>query len=64
LPDKQRFSGGHIASYAKTLAQKSGEEYKRRFSHYIARGMKPEDLAGHFDQVAVRIQQTVIGEKA
>lgn len=63
LPDKQRLSGGHIASYAKTLAQKSGEEYKKKFSHYISRGMKPEDLTGHFDQLAVKIQQTVSEEK-
>jgi large subunit ribosomal protein L18 len=63
LPDKQRLSGGHIAGYAKTLAQKSGEEYKKKFSHYIARGMKPEDITGHFDQVAGRIQQTASGEK-
>jgi large subunit ribosomal protein L18 len=63
LPDKTRLSGGHIAGYAKILAQKSNEEYKKKFSHYIARGMKPEDLTGHFDQVAVRIQQTASGEK-
>lgn len=63
LPDKQRLSGGHIAGYAKTLAQKSNEEYKKKFSHYIARGMKPEDLTGQFDQVAVRIQQTASGAK-
>jgi large subunit ribosomal protein L18 len=63
LPDKARLSGGHIAGYAKILAQKSNEEYKRKFSHYIARGMKPEDLTGHFDQVAARIQQTASGEK-
>ncbi len=50
LPSMERIGGGHIASYAKSLA---GEHdlYKRRFSAYLNRGLKPEDLSGHFDQV-------------
>jgi large subunit ribosomal protein L18 len=50
LPPMDRIGGSHIATYAKSLA---GEHdlYKKRFSAYLSRGLKPEDLSGHFDEV-------------
>jgi large subunit ribosomal protein L18 len=50
LPPMERIGGSHIATYAKSLA---GEHdlYKKRFSAYLSRGLKPEDLSSHFDQV-------------
>src|SRR5216683_1800428 len=50
LPPMERIGGAHIATYAKSLA---GEHdlYKRRFSAYLSRGLKPEDLSGHFEEV-------------
>ena len=50
LPKMDRIGGSHIAGYAKKLA---GEQdvYKKRFSGYLKRGLKPEDLSGHFEQV-------------
>ncbi len=50
IPPMERIGGSHIASYAKSLA---GEHdlYKRHFSAYLNRGLKPEDLSGHFEEV-------------
>jgi len=50
LPPMERIGGNHIATYAKSLA---GEHdlYKKRFSAYLNRGLKPEDLSGHFEEV-------------
>jgi large subunit ribosomal protein L18 len=49
LPPMDRIGGGHIATYAKSLA---GEHdlYKKRFSAYLTRGLKPEDLSAHFEE--------------
>ncbi len=50
LPPMERIGGNHIATYAKSLA---GEHdlYKKRFSAYLRRGLKPEDLSGHFEEI-------------
>jgi large subunit ribosomal protein L18 len=50
LPPMDRIRGVHISGYAKKLAGEP-ETYKKRFSAYAKRGLKPEDLAAHFDQV-------------
>src|SRR5207247_6348764 len=51
LPPMERIGGNHIATYAKSL---EGEHdlYKKRFSAYLSRGLKPEDLSGHFDAIS------------
>lgn len=50
LPDEARIRGEHIASYAKELSS-NPDRYKRRFSRYLASGLKPESLPDHFEQV-------------
>lgn len=50
LPKMDRINGGHVSSYAKKLAGEQ-ELYRKRFSGYLSRGLKPEDLSGHFEQV-------------
>jgi large subunit ribosomal protein L18 len=52
FPSMERIRGEHIASYAKLL----GEEKERRFSDYIKRGLDPEKLPEHFDEVLARIR--------
>jgi len=42
--DNDRFMGKHIAEYAKSLKESSPEEYKRRFSRYLKKGVAPEEL--------------------
>jgi large subunit ribosomal protein L18 len=46
----ERIGGAHIASYAKSLAGEH-DVYKRRFSAYLNRGLKPEELSGHFEEI-------------
>ena len=55
LPPADRIGGVHIANYAKVLSREP-ESYKKRFSAYLKRGLKPEDLSGHFEQVKQVIQ--------
>jgi large subunit ribosomal protein L18 len=47
LPDEQRIKGQHIVDYAKQLAS-NPELYQKRFSKYISRGFKPEQLTEYF----------------
>ena len=55
LPDESRIRGEHIANYAKQLATENPEEYKKRFSQYLARRLKPEKLPEHFLKVKEKI---------
>jgi large subunit ribosomal protein L18 len=50
IPPMERINGSHISGYAKSLAGQQ-ELYKKRFSAYLSRGLKPEDLSGHFEEV-------------
>ena len=56
LPSHERLSGSHIAAYAKTLLSEGGDAYRRRFSGYVGKGLKPEELSSHFEHVRVQIQ--------
>lgn len=51
LPKESRIKGEHIASYARELAEVEPELYERRFSKYLSRSLKPEQLPIHFDEV-------------
>ncbi len=55
LPKESRIRGEHIASYAKELVEAESNEYKRRFSEYLSKGLKPEELPTHFDEVRSNI---------
>ena len=55
MPDEDRIRGVHIAEYAKQLKEKDPEKYKRVFSRYLARGLDPEKLPEHFEEVKQRI---------
>ena len=55
LPDESRIRGEHIANYAKQLATENPEEYRKRFSQYLARRLKPEKLPEHFLKVKEKI---------
>jgi len=60
LPAEPRLRGEHIASYAKKLSS-DAELYKRCFSQYLHRKLKPEDLPSHFDEVKSRVHQKLSG---
>jgi len=61
LPDPSRIRGEHIANYAKELSS-NPDMYKKRFSKYLAAGLKPEDLPDHFEQVKKKMLESVIKE--
>jgi len=55
LPDEDRIRGVHIANYAEQLKNKDVEEYRRRFSRYLSRGLEPENLPAHFEETKRKI---------
>lgn len=62
LPDDSRIRGEHISKYAKTLSEKS-ELYNKQFSQQLKRGVKPENLPKHFDEVKNNILASFGGKK-
>jgi len=63
LPDKGRIGGAHISEYAKKLSGET-DVYRKTFSGYLKRGLKPEELSNHFEQVRQQIQSAPIEAKA
>jgi len=57
LPAWERIRGEHIALWAEDLKEGDEEKYKRQFSQYLERGLKPEALPEHFDEVLERIKK-------
>lgn len=51
IPSEDRIRGEHIATYAKILLSSNPEAYKRQFSLYLKRGLPPERLPEHFEEV-------------
>ncbi len=56
LPDEDRIRGEHIAEYARLLKSQNEELFKARFSQYLTRGLDPEELPRHFEEVKEKIQ--------
>ncbi|MEM1938444.1 MAG: 50S ribosomal protein L18 [Acidilobaceae archaeon] len=56
LPGEDRIKCEHIAEWAKTLAESNQEFYKRQFSRYLSRGLKPEDIIVHFEDILSKIK--------
>lgn len=63
VPAKDRLSGAHISSYAKNLAGEA-DVYRKMFSGYLKRGLKPEEVSNHFDQVKQQIQTAPLEAKS
>lgn len=53
VPDDDRISGLHIASYARILREQGLLE--KRLSEYLERGLEPENIPEHFKEVKERI---------
>lgn len=62
IPPMERINGAHIVGYAKSLAGQQ-DLYKKRFSAYLSRGLKPEDLSGHFEQVRKNVMSAPLEAK-
>ena len=52
--DEERFSGKHIAEYAKKI--KDTDSYKKQFSVYTAKGVSPENITELFESVKSKLQ--------
>ena len=55
LPKEERFNGSHIAEYSKRIKSENPKDYEKRFSAYLKKGVSPENLPGHFDEVKKKI---------
>jgi len=53
LPKEDRFSGSHISKYAQSL--KGKKDYEKQFSSYLKKGLNPEDLTKHFNEIKGKI---------
>jgi len=58
LPSEGRLKGEHIAQYAVKLKSNNEDAYRARFSTYVKRGLLPEQLPEHFNQ----IRQTIVAK--
>src|SRR3989338_5057513 len=54
IPSKERIAGEHIAKYAQLL-KNDRAKYEKQFSDYIKRGLAPEDLVRHFNDIKNKI---------
>ncbi|MEM2093692.1 MAG: 50S ribosomal protein L18 [Candidatus Bathyarchaeia archaeon] len=61
LPSDERIVGGHIAAYAKQLAETDQSLYRRIFSRYLVMELKPEELSKHVEKVKEKINMTFGG---
>jgi len=55
LPSEERIEGQHISDYASMLSS-TPEVYSKRFSEYISRGLRPENIVEHFSAVKKKIE--------
>ena len=51
LPSDERIRGEHIAQYAAKLKDENEKAYRARFSAYLRRGLMPEQLPQHFNEI-------------
>ncbi len=51
LPSDERIGGRHIAQYAAKLKEKNEKAYHAQFSAYLQRGLSPEQLPEHFNEI-------------
>lgn len=54
IPEESRIKGEHIVAYAKKLSS-TPELYNRYFSSYIEKGLNPQDIPIHFEEVKEKI---------
>lgn len=53
FPPEERIRGEHVAEYAKSMKKREKEKH---FSNYLAKGLDPEKLPQHFDEVLNKIR--------
>jgi len=58
IPSPDQLEGKVIADYAEQMEDPL--EYERRFSFYLRRGLRPESLPEHFDEVKSKIEENSV----
>jgi large subunit ribosomal protein L18 len=58
VPSPDQLEGKVIAEYAEQMEDPL--EYERRFSFYLRRGLRPESLPEHFDEVKLKIEENSV----
>ncbi len=56
IPAKERISGMHIAKYAESL-KSNKQGYDKQFSDYIKKGLNPEDIVKHFNEIKGKVNE-------
>ena len=56
FPPEERIRGEHIAAYAGMLKEKDPERYKRQFGAYLEKGLDPEELPKHFEEILAKVK--------
>jgi len=54
LPDESRLCGQHIVNYANQLSLNK-EDYQQKFSKYLSKGLRPEQVSQHFSLIKEKI---------
>ncbi len=62
LPDEKRIRGEHVVDYANRLSS-NPDAYQQRFSKYLSRGLRPEQLSEHFSLTKEKIVSSFEGKK-
>lgn len=57
LPTEDRIKGKHIEDYARMLAH-DPQLYEKRFSEYLKKGLRPEQISKHFEECLVKIKES------
>lgn len=55
LPAKERLSGEHIAKYASSMKTDKAK-YEKYFSSYLKKGLSPENMVSHFNEIKGKIK--------
>ncbi len=50
FPSKDRIKGEHIAKFAQQIKDDNGK-YQKQFSQYLKKGLRPEDIVKHFNEI-------------
>lgn len=61
IPSEDRIKGKHIESYAKLL-ERDPQLYSTRFSEYLRKGLRPEQVSRHFEECLEKIKEKFLGE--
>ncbi|EEB74031.1 50S ribosomal protein L18 [Thermococcus sp. AM4] len=63
FPEDYRIRGEHVANYAKALKEEDETLYRKQFGGYLVKGLEPEKLPEHFEEVKAKIIEKFEGAR-